>query len=286
MFNRCFNRVAVSALCAAVCITAAAQSAHAVTLAFDDINYAAETSLIGKGTFGGSTGWGFTWENNLANVNTGSLTYPGITSTGNSGAVSGSNRTGRFLDVTTGGNFAAYTDGSFIGRNSNVLAAAPLYISFLSQTQDTTNGYRGHFEMHRGSYNDSNRWFQIANEASNGFGAYVNGQYQSLGAETTASDLYVLRFDFAGAGSRLRIFRNPNLAAAEPAVATASFTGGDYSFDRLAMAAFGGAPNIRLDEIRVANNSPFAAAVVPESGSLALLVPALALVGIGFRRRN
>jgi len=95
----------------------------------------------------------------------------------------------------------------------------------------------------------------------------------------------VLKFTFDAAGDQVDIYRNPT-PGAEPAVPTATLTGAnfDFSFDRLSMTRFvGNSPVHHADEIRFGTTW---SSVIPEPGSVALLVTAALCLVLRRRRRQ
>ena len=72
-----------------------------------------------------------------------------------------------------------------------------------------------------------------------------------LPGPSTATNLFVLRFDFAAGPDTVRAYANPPLGT-EPASANGTITGANLSFDRVAFANFGGgAAELHVDEIRI-----------------------------------
>jgi hypothetical protein len=251
------------------------QSAYATTIAYEPFNYTAGANLNGQGSAG--NGFGGAWSGSNGTIASGSLAYSSFTTAGNSARLVSGERTGRPLDTSVAGPFAAFLDG---GGNIG-LDGTTLYMGFLQRTSDPSGFYA--FELHRDGTADANRVLQIGRE-NNIYGVRVqndNARNVSIGTEDTATHFIVAKITFGvGNADSVTVYRDPS-ALAEPGSGTTVANGGDLSFDQFSFGNFSTVKNVDHDEVRFGATY---ADVVPEPASLGLL--GIASLGLLVRRRG
>ncbi len=192
--------------------------------------------------------------------------------------------------ATSGGSFSysAGTGGTFVDRDraaTTAFTTGTVYISFLVRPS-VSNGYFG---------------FNIGTPGSSNAFVGGGGAFYALGVATQASTnstvattvnqtrLLVLRADLVAGNDTLRLYIDPVVGGPEPLTANVTRTDFDLGSINRYTTSFGEGAVGQLDELR--SGTTFAsvtpgAAVVPEAGSLSLLLGA-ATIGLGLvvRRR-
>lgn len=274
----------------AAAIAGWSSSATASLLAVDHLEGGTSGAALGAGGTS-SFGWAADWTNQ-----TGSGQFSAGTSTDlttntfePSGLTlgflgTGSERTGRNLDLSGGGNFASYLDGNGkIGADGT-----KIYISYLLGVGDGVSSYYG-FELHRNGNADGNRVLQVATE---------NNPAMDLRAFNTSStgedfytqtsrlaDTFVLEITFGAADNdQARVYVNP--AYYQPQSSStplASITATNLAFDRISFGQFA-SKFIDFDDIRVGETwADVVGTTVPEPNALLLL--AMGGILLKFRRK-
>jgi len=224
-------------------------------LAYEGFDYP-NGDLVGQN---GGIGWDGPWENiggSDAGVVPGSLfagtnapaTYSAH-ALGDSTIQPNNSRSGRFLDCSAGGPFAAR---GLIDAHGNIGAEGQtLYISFLQQPNATTSFYE--FEFHRGDLGDSGRIGGIGNDlgSATSVNLRAGGAQTPIGPGSTNVNFFIARIDFKGGRDDVRVFLNP-VSAREPATPTLTALGaGDMSFDGISFGAYLNDRAVRHDEVRL-----------------------------------
>jgi hypothetical protein len=268
-------------LAAALC----AASANAAIVAYDGFVTGTDPSAgeytVGTSVLGGQnptvTGWTGQWNLGTGNGNilSAGLNYTGLTTTGGAVQSEGNARFGR--DLTTA--FSNSTSGTF-------------YMSVLIQVTAVNTSYRS-FELHNGGLSDENRTLQIAvGEGATGsnFALRINNDDTKkidLGANDTAVNLFVMKFDFSTSSNSdtVTLWRNPeDLTSESGSTIDANLTGFDMQFNITSLARFSSGGVILMDELKIGQTWADVAAV-PEPSTFALLGGFVAL-GICLVRRR
>ena len=233
-------------------------AARAGLLAYEPFDYPNGQLLPGQ--VSNATGFTGVWRQivNNAILTAGSLEYSGA---GGTLATSGNHPymgQGRnLLDINPAA-FAGYLDGAGnVGANGTTI-----YVSFLMQLTAPGSDPIAGFGFHRDGDADANFHIHLDNSTANHGGSQnffltdftgpaLNQNAVVLPGPSTATNLFVLRFDFAAGPDTVRAYANPPLGT-EPASANGTITGANLSFDRVAFANFGGgAAELHVDEIRI-----------------------------------
>ena len=199
---------------------------------------------------------------------------------------------------TSGGSAVGFgaNNGGFRGLANTLTTGAggqSFFLSYLFRGENVTNEYQGLALFNGGSEN-----FFTGKPIGTTELGFVN--YPGGGSGTTGSGVlmqsattYFLVYQFeqinSGANENVRLFVNPGATLGTP---NAEVLGGNpFTFGRFRLQ--GGGPAYSYDEIRIgstyADVAPgIAASVVPEAGSLTLLLPALGVLGavVAARRRK
>jgi autotransporter-associated beta strand protein len=158
-------------------------------------------------------------------------------------------RSGRFFDCSSS---SQLSQQGFVDANGNLGAdGKTIYLSFLQQPDRTSGFYE--LEFHKGNLSDPGRIGGIGNDAG---GNTVNLRApngvnnRSLGAGSTAPNLYVVRIDYKAGNDDVFVYRNPT-SGTEPATPTLVVSNvADMSFNGVSAAAYNG-PDVKHDEIRL-----------------------------------
>jgi hypothetical protein len=245
--------------------------AAAQVIAYEGFNYTAGTNLNG---LNGGAGWGNAWsepsfgtgdpnDNVAETIQSGSLSFGGLTTSGN--------------QVLTGGKFSydIRNLAASLGTTGTTRYASFLLRRNTAGTDPVNNGpdYGG---VVFGDENNPNSLFvgkpgggattNYAMENGNGTGQAATALTEVLGTTT----FLVVRFDFLAGNDTLRLFVNPTPGLAEPGAASATKTDLDLgSFVGISIST-GALATWSVDEIRIGNT--FAAVTpVPEPGSVSLV---------------
>ncbi len=260
---------------AAVLSLVATPKANAVLLAYEGFNYATGT-LSGQND---GTGWAGAWSSNDAagTVQVAGLTKPNITTTGNRFRTDGDNQ-GIFRTLGAARNTAGTTTWG----------------SFLMRVDGTLNDYAG-LSLFTGT--GSERFF-IGRLFGNPiqYGVEAAGIQDRTIRSSTAVDattrLLVFSLTSIGADTTVSLYIDPATGGAAPTTADATTFRPNFVFDTIRIqAGQSGLARYGFDEVRFgttfADVTPGAVVVVPEAGSLALILPALGVLGaVIVRRRN
>jgi fructan beta-fructosidase len=162
-------------------------------------------------------------------------------------------QSGRWLDCSAAGNFAAH---GYIDANGNIGAdGKTLYVSFLQQPNGTSSFYE--FEFHRGALGDSGRAAGIGNDTGDSdvhlraeVPAGGNSTFWDLGPGNTNVNFYVMRIDYKPGNDDVFVYRNPT-SLTEPVspVLTVSNVA-DLSFDSICLGTYLNNRTAAFDEIR------------------------------------
>jgi fructan beta-fructosidase len=232
-------------------------------LAYEGFDYPNGTgNLPGQN---GGTGWAGAWANiggNAANVVTGSLSAGtnepagfDLYSEGNATFQPNASRSGRYLDCSAGGNFAAY---GYLDTNGNIGAnGKTLYLSFLQQPNSPGQFYE--FEFHRGNLSDPGRMAGIGNDVGDSdvhfrveAPAGGTSTFWDLGPGNAKVNFYVVRIDYKNGNDDVYIYRNPTNASESANVPAATLPGvGDMSFDGISFGAYLNNLTVTHDEVRL-----------------------------------
>ncbi|MEM8494024.1 MAG: hypothetical protein AAF663_01395 [Planctomycetota bacterium] len=286
---------------AAAVATVGAATASAATLVYEP--FAASDYTVGNSLSGANptvAGFGGAWVKDGGGdttVETGSLTYLNLVTSGNKASSVSGGRMNRSLDVSaTGplGNYVADVDfGGTTGVQPAIATSAngnALYISMLVSWSggDPTDAFFG-VEFHNpiGGNSDSSQEFRF--DAADGPDDFQvdsdGGNNNFLGDFDTDTHLLVFRIDFADGDDTLTWWWDPtSLGGAEPAVATGSATF-ELEFDKIVLSRFAGDGSVTglSDEFRI--GTTYASVTpVPEPTAVGLGGAALALL-IGRRSR-
>ncbi|MBC8142340.1 MAG: hypothetical protein H7Y38_12960 [Armatimonadetes bacterium] len=250
-------------------LLAANAPANAAPIAYDGFDYATGSPITGQT---GGTGWVGAWTGDNDLVATPGLGFDTLSTIG--GYVDSDN------------NF----NGVFRTLAQQNTANGDLWGSFLVASGDSgnTNGFMGLSLLQDGGeqiifgklFNGSAFYnFGVLAGANNGASATGTAQI------TGAASLFVFQFDNTGSGLNINAWINPTPGTLTPDTTAFSVTNvADISFNRIRFDNGGGA-SYDYDEVRFgttfADVSP-AAAVVPEAGTLALLLPVI----VGFVARR
>jgi hypothetical protein len=251
--------------------TRAAMAAPVVHEAFD---YAAGSGLVGNS---GGSGFGGAWQNGLFSggsqfgVAAGSLAYPGLAGTGNSGAegsAAGYWGARRSLATSIGADgTTAYL--SFLIRGTAGANAADFFGLYLEATNPASDVFIG---KDGGGITD--RWVIERR----------GGQHQVASDDVidAMTTLLVLRMDFAAGADTFSLFVNPQLGAGAPA---ADAVNGFIDAGAIAGIGLFGSRGWSIDEIRIGDTlADVTPAAVPEPATWTLSL--VALLGLlGARRR-
>ena len=254
-------------------------SASAALVAQEAFNYTAGGTLNAQGAAGG--GFSAAWVGSNGSIQAGGLSFSPLTSSGNFARTVPSERIGRALDMTIGGPFAAWLDGS----NNIGLDGTVIYVSVLMRVSATTDFYA--LEFHRDGTGDGERFLQLGRE--NGiYGVRVqndNARNVSIGTEDTATHLLVAKITFGISNAdSVTVFLDPTPGGPEPGAGTTIANGGNLSFDQFSIANFGGTKTADFDEIRI--GATFSDVTpVPEPATAAFLALG-ALLGATRRRKS
>lgn len=253
----------------------AASGAPAIgqVIAYEGFNYASGTNLNGSN---GGTGWANAWsepsfgtgnpdDNVPETIQTGSLTFSGLVTSGNR--------------VVTGGRFSydIRNLGTALGTTGTTRYASFLIRRDTAGSDPTNNGPDYGGLVFGDEHNPTSLFVgkpgggTVANFAmENGDG---NGQVASTRPETLgATALLVVRFDFAAGNDTFRMYVNPAPGSAEPSVADATKNNLDLgSFVGVSIST-GAAATWSVDEIRLGNTFADVVVAVPEPGSLVLML--------------
>lgn len=266
------KRIGLFSAVATVFSLLAIPAANAALIAYDGFAYSAG-ALAGQN---GGTGWAGAWSGTgSGNVVATGLTTPSLTTTGN-----------RFQ---TGGN----NNGAFrtlaVGQNT---ASGTIWGSFLVRLDGTASDYAG-LSLFTGTANE--RIFIGKYFGSPVYGLEASGPGGVGIPSTTTVDattrLLVFSLTSTGGTSTTSLFIDPVIGGAAPTTPVATTTRPDFVLDTIRIQSGLGSPaQYAFDEVRLgttfADVTP-SAAVVPEAGSLALLLPALGVLGaVVVRRRN
>ena len=232
-------------------------------LAYEGFNYSPEANGGNLSDQNGGIGWSGAWTNprgysgtlNPGNMLVGSNGPAGYDnhSSGNSTFQPLASQSGRWLDCSASGNFAAH---GYIDANGNIGAdGTTLFLSFLQAPNGTGNFYE--FELHRGSLGDSGRIGGIGNDTGDNnvhlraeVPAGGSSIFWDLGPGNTNVNLYVVRIDYKPGNDDVFVYRNPT-SLTEPTTPTLTISNAaDMSFDAICLGTFLNNRAVAHDEIR------------------------------------
>lgn len=238
-------------------------SAVAQLLLYEGFEYPPEANGGNLSDQNGGPGWGGAWTNPRGysgTVQTGSLLVGSngpadydSHSAGNSTFQPVASQSGRWLNCTATGNFAAH---GYIDANGNIGAdGKTLYFSFLQAPNGTSKFYE--FELHRGNLGDAGRVGGIGNDTSDNdvhlrIEAPVGGgsTFWDLGAGDTNVNFYVVRIDYKEGNDDVFVYRNPK-SMTEPTTATLTVSNAaDMSFNAICLATYLNNRAVAHDELR------------------------------------
>ena len=233
-------------------------------LAYEGFDYSQNANEGNLSDQNGGFGWSGAWTNPRGY--SGTIT-PGSMLAGNNGPAgfdshSSGNSTfqplasqsGRWLDCSAGGNFAAH---GYVDSNGNVGAdGKTLYLSFLQQPNGTSQFYE--LEFHRGVLGDAGRIGGIGNDTGDNdvhlraeVPAGGNSTFWDLGPGNTNVNFYVMRIDYKAGNDDVFVYRNPK-SLIEPAVPTITVSNAaDMSFGGICLGTYLNNRAVAHDEIRL-----------------------------------
>jgi fructan beta-fructosidase len=227
-------------------------------LAYEGFGYVSGTLTGQNGGMGWSGGWIDVGGGGNLIVNAGSLLagssapvgYDARSST-DSVFVGSSNRAGRWLDFSTGGNFA---HAGYLNTNGNIGAPGKtLYVSFLQQPNSPAQFYE--FEFHRANLGDPGRVAGIGNDLPNATTVNLrapNTVQTPFALGNTNVNFYIVRIDFHGGSDDVYVYVNPtgpDESNNQPALTMLGAA--DMSFNGISMAAYLNGVTVKHDEIRL-----------------------------------
>jgi len=254
-----------------LCVSAPAH-VRAELLAREAFDYSASQSVIGQG---GGSGWDGPWSGPSASARIveSSERIEGVPVLGNEVVLDGNTRIFRMLDVSPAGPFdrVGLVENDHIGK-----AGTTLYVGFRQRISIVPDGkpssaaylryYAFEFNVSGSDVNRvleighddrSNRpsgpYYGVASVANNQRSDVEPGQFQSLGAQDTQSNVIVVKFTFGpNDGDTAQVLRNPESRTDESASTIDATLRGNFEFDRIALARFvGNEPVHAIDEIRI-----------------------------------
>jgi len=233
-------------------------------LAYEGFDYPQAANEGNLSDQNGGVGWSGAWVNPRGysgTINPGSMIIGSngpagydSHSAGNSTFQPIASQSGRWLDCSAGGNFAAH---GYIDANGNVDAdGKTLYLSFLQQPNGTSSFYE--LELHRGALGDSGRIGGIGNDTGDNdvhlraeVPAGGNSTFWDLGPGNTNVNFYVVRIDYKSGNDDVFVYRNPT-SLSEPATPTLTVSNvADMSFDAICLGTYLNNRAVAHDEIRV-----------------------------------
>ncbi len=214
----------------------------------------------------GSFGWSGAWFDIASDgrpgsngIAAGSLTFEEVSAGGNRAVQKGQrNRIRRTLDTSVGGVFdlagmVENQDGvRLIGKDGSTV-----YLSFLQRTSAVDDVFYG-LEVHRGDGN-ANRVLCIGNGAdgtgygvSSRYNGYGQSMFESVGAENTGVNLFVVRFTFGQDNQdTVDVYRNCLSLTDESRATIDASLRGNFAFDRIGMGNFNGSKTHEVDRIQI-----------------------------------
>lgn len=242
---------------------------------FNSVEYVAGLALGGVGSF--IPGFDGVWTSlGAATTEAGSLTYPGLGNAGDNRVVlNGTDVASRlFLD---GNNtpFANYLDAN--GDIGGSLDGSSLYLSVLMRV-DGSSPPASTFSLYNDGVSGDDRVFRILYQSGNArFTAIAgpDGTPADLDPLNNATNLFVIRIDFAAGNDTLSVWQNPVAGEPEP-TPDAQITDHDLAFDRMGFTRFSGAGSAQFDELRLGANW----SAVTDEAALGLLPGPQAIVGM------
>jgi fructan beta-fructosidase len=211
----------------------------------------------------GGTGWSGAWTNPRGysgTIQTGSMLIGSNVpaaydshSSGNSTFQPVASQSGRWLDCSPSGNFAAH---GYIDANGNIGAdGMTLYFSFLQAPNGTSSFYE--FELHRDNLGDSGRMGGIGNDTGDNdvhlraeVPAGGSSTFWDLGPGNTNVNFYVVRIDYKAGNDDVFVYRNPK-SVTEPTTPTLTVSNAaDMSFDAICLGTYLNNRAVAHDEIR------------------------------------
>lgn len=252
-----------------VLILCAANVAVSEVVAYDTFHYEVG-EIVGQSApaYGFTGAWGGGGGNvSQCTVQAASLVYPGADAAIQDGsgmaqvrvAVFEGGRAGRFFDTDPNGPFGEYINAQgTIGKPGQTV-----YVSYLMKTSATNPFFA--LEFKNGDLGDGGARLYIGNDVGGSnlqVCAYRNRdqspanmgkEFQWLGAATTNTELFVVRFDFGATSDNVTVYRNPS-PESEPVI-TPHLVGSRFlDFDAITLAAWvdPGGRTVQFDEICVA----------------------------------
>ncbi len=232
-------------------------------LAYDGFDYPPEANGGNLSDQNGGTGWSGAWTNprgysgtiQTGNLRVGSNGPAGYDShsAGNSTFQPIASQSGRWLDCTASGNFAAH---GYLDANGNIGAdGKTLYFSFLQAPNGTSSFYE--FELHRGNLGDAGRIGGIGNDTGDNdvhlraeVPAGGSSTFWDLGPGNTNVNFYVVRIDYKAGNDDVFVYRNPT-STTEPTTPTLTVSNAaDLSFDAICLGTYLNNRAVAHDEIR------------------------------------
>ncbi len=273
---------------------AAAGTAHSATLAYEGFDYATGD----LGTSNGGFGWGGTWTGTNANTDvvSTSLSFTGVSTSGEKATASFSGGATRALDTSGSGNFSAYIDGNGdIGADGTTL-----WFSLLAEDNSTLPRV---WRLQRdgatigaiGDGGNTNFWHFAHGASVNGGspgpgGDASAGDGDSTGVSSTTGTAFIVgRIDFVSGVDTAYVWINPVVANGEPLIGSADESAtGNWAFDTLQWSVGGGQVSF-VDEYRFGetfDDVTQTVLAIPEPSTAALLMITGLLAGATIRRRR
>ena len=264
-------QVAALSCCGLILVALVPVRAPAEPLAHERFDYPVSATVVGQD---GGLGWGGPWTglSGTARIAASKECVQDVPVFGNEITLDGNTRVMRLLDASEGGLFdrAGLVEDGCIGRDGTTLYVGfrqrisrepgdkphePEYLRYyaLEFNTSSTDQVRALEIGHDDRGNPPpGPYYGAASVANNGRDDHEPGQFRSLGAQDTTSNMIVVKFTF-GLGDRdtVEVFRNPESTTNESKSTVDAALEGDFTFDRVALARFvGNEPVHAADEIR------------------------------------